>query len=300
MDRWARGVTTDECSAELDRRGKELSPDVHRQVEQFITGRLIPFLEEQKPSSARGAERAACSSAGDVLASLDRSFAFVDRSWYRLVPFFGTPEPGQFHLRIGDRQFLGTAFQHRKRAMKRYDSILQQAFCRQAMASPDSRHRRGDLYRDADYAVTCTSAGKFFCCRQLSAYAVEGPEGQLYYFDPVEIGVQLTGASTNCVVHPGTARVMHPYFHMFVGDQQAGSPICMPRPEEYYARLEEIPLEEALLQHLDAARLTLCAGYTQNCGPYRLIQHLQRPTITQEKAADRQVPVYRQYSVPLN
>ena len=297
LERWARGVTTGECFADLDALGDRPDTQTRARIKRFVDVQLVPHLQKRAspPAQVQATKVPGRPLAGDALAEMDRFFAFFNRRWYRLVPFYGTPAVGQFHLRIGQSQFLGSAGRPQVAMLEHYDQLLQQVVRQALMASPRGEPRRGDLYRDADYAVIRTPADRVFFCRQVPAYAVEGPEGQFYYFDPVEIGVQLTGTATDRVVCPGAARIMHPYSHMFVQTRQTGSSICMPLPEEFYERIGQMPLEAALLHYLEAARLTLCSGYTRNCVPHHQIQTLKRPLLSPDEAARCQVPLYRSY-----
>jgi len=93
---------------------------------------------------------------------------------------------------------------------------------------------------------------------------------------------------------------MDSYRHMFLLGGEPGESICMPRPGEYYRRLHGLPLEEAILQHLEAARLTLCSGYFYEKGhiSYHDIGELGLRVISPDEAHTRQLPVYRYYRDP--
>ena len=94
-----------------------------------------------------------------------------------------------------------------------------------------------------------------------------------------------------------TARVMAAYRHMFVYDGQAGASICIRQDGGYYRRLHKLPLEAALLHHLETTRMTLCAGYYHGnySQPFHDIRTLERQTVSREKARQAGWPVYLYY-----
>ncbi len=67
----------------------------------------------------------------------------------------------------------------------------------------------------------------------------------------------------------------------------------MPRTQEYYDRLRDLPPEDALTEHLENARLTLCAGYLPHTAPFHPIEEVGRKTISENRAQSRNLPIYR-------
>jgi len=163
---------------------------------------------------------------------------------------------------------------------------------RSAFASVESGTSPWDLYRDEVYAVVCTPRGRYFVCQRLPEYAVEDMDGTLYYFEGVEIGIQLASTSPAKVLRAVCVQVMHPYRHMFVGNIGGAALVCMPRPASYFAELHGLDLAEGLLRHLEAARMTLCAGYTPDSAPWHPLASLKRKVVSAEEAARRGLPVY--------
>lgn len=153
------------------------------------------------------------------------------------------------------------------------------------------------LYQDASHAVLRTSPQHYFCCRQIPAYVVEGEDRELYLFEKVQIGIWLKDVQVENVAHPGAVVLMHPYQHMFLFGGGTGASICMPRPEEYYTQLRRLPLVEALLQHQESARMTLCSGYHagNRTARYHDIKRLRKRKVTLEQAQEQGLPVYWYY-----
>ena len=269
------------------------------EVEEFLFSRLIPLLKQR---SCRFREEGPAESSLSSLASeevifpgLERRFAFIGQRWHALVPFFGASGSGRFQLRLGDDQFVGVEVENRQKRLERYDALLQEAV-REACARPKKqRAGRAVLFQDETYAVVATPRRRYFLCQHILPYAVEGPDHKLYFFEEVEVGMQITHTDVEQLMQPRKVRVMHPYRHMFLSDGGVSEPICMPRPERYYRELRQLPLEEALLRHLEAARMTLCAGYTPASTPYHSINLLGRRTLCQEEALERGLPIYRYY-----
>ena len=82
---------------------------------------------------------------------------------------------------------------------------------------------------------------------------------------------------------------------MFVGSLGYGNFLCMPRDSQYFRDMYEMPLEEALLHHLESARMTLCAGYMPLNSAYHPIRSLGRRTLSEREARRRHLPIYRYY-----
>ena len=113
-----------------------------------------------------------------------------------------------------------------------------------------------------------TPRNRFYFCRHCPPYVVEASDGRLYYFDTVQIGMQLTHLCSRVLIRDHVVQALHPYAHMFVQNAFGGRIVCMPRTQEYYDRLRALPPEDALTEHLESARLTLCAGYLPHTAPF--------------------------------
>ena len=269
-------------------------PAAREQVEQFVCRRLIPRLSGRIGEVAALETPPVRETVEDcVFPHLERNFAFLDRHWYALTPFWGETRPGQFHLRLGERQFLGTRTEPRAKALARYDALLQDAV-RQALSS-ESRAAEQVLYSDAVHAVRRSARGVYYLCQRIPPYAVEGPDRKLYYFDAVEIGAPILGATAAQIIQPYLVQVMHAYRHMFVHCSTAPDLICMPRPSGYFAALRRLPVEEGLLELLESARMTLCAGYAPESTPHHQIAALGRRIIGRDEAVRQQLPIYAYY-----
>ena len=159
-------------------------------------------------------------------------------------------------------------------------------------AGPEAR-----VYDNGRHAVVRTTMGRQWVTLRVPPYVVEGENRRLYRFGAVEIGICLTGDKVSDVVHGSAACVIHPYAHMFVLGGDSGSPICMPRSAQYFRRLHRLPLAEAVLQHLESARMTLCSGlFHQNWStPYHPIASVALGRISATEARRLQLPIYRYY-----
>ena len=297
LEAWIRstGVNWKRADDFDDLPGTQPTADVGG-VEEFLFSRLIPLLKQK--SCGYQEERPAASSQVPkevAFPGLERRFAFIGRRWHALVPFFGAPGLGQFQLRLGDDQFIGIRVEERQKKLERYDAMLQEAV-RQACPRPaKQRTGRTLLFQDETYAVVATPRDRYFLCRHIPPYVVEGPDRKLYFFEEVEVGIQIAHTDIEQLIQPRKAKVMHPYRHMFLSDSGTSGAICMPRPETYYRELHRLTLEEALLHHLEAARLTLCAGYTPASTPHHSIHFLNRRTLREEEALERGLPIYHYY-----
>ena len=294
---WARGAATGRPRfSGLAGLPTVENPREAKRIERFIHDRLIPRLRQEGAAPREEKSRSEPCPPEDFFCSrLERHFAFSNRCWYRLVPFWGQPGPKQFHLQVGSDQFLGVEAEPRARALQRYDRLLQEGV-RQAYAAPEERAAgKNDLYRDRTYAVIRASRGRYLVCRWIPAYVVEGEDRRLHYFDPAEVAIPIPGVKSALVIRPHVVRLTHPYRHMFVHHFDSGLTICMPRPDTYYRELHRLPLEEALLRHLDSARLTLCAGYTPAVSAFHPIGEVSRRTLSPEEALAQGLPVYRYY-----
>ena len=289
---WARAADGHSPYRHLD--GGSLRPrrgPVHV-VERLVLERLIPRLK------ALGHPRAIDTSAprpeeflAGALDSLGRGFALSGGRWHELIPFYGRSPEGRFALEIRGRQFLGLRCMGEAAALKRCELALEEAVLG-AFPGAQSGPSPWDLYRDEVYAVVCTPAGRYYVCQRIPPYVVEDMDGTLYYFEGVEIGIQLTSTSPAKVLRPVCVQLMQEYRHMFVGHIGGAAYVCMPRPSSYFDEVHSLEFTEGLLRHLEAARMTLCAGYTPDSAPWHPLNSLGRRALTAAEAGRRGLPVY--------
>ncbi len=290
--------------AELDGWSTPLSAVAVDRVDGFVAERLIPFIEEHVEEQGALEQQPSAFSfesvVDRVMPGLAGSFAFLAGRWMRLIPFFGRPRPGQPLLRVGNEYLVGIQSQPSAVAVATYDTALRDAVCAAcAAAARDGDHSDtrsgGDLYRQEPYAVIRTPRGRCFVCQRLPPYVVEGMDKKLYYFDGAEIGIHVTTTQVQSVITCACVQVLHSYKHMFVGTLGTGNFICMPRDHSYYQALNREPLERALIEHLESARMTLCAGYQPVNSSVHRIQSVGRRTISLSEVRRRNLPVYWYY-----
>ena len=289
----------------LDRHGPRPEAGSSPRVARFVHDRVIPLLRARARVAVEvgngageieeeaGRERWGISPQ-QVLAGIDQSFALIGGSKYELVPFFG--EPPKRHLLYlqlpSGNQFLGIGMEPRETALRRFDSALERVV--DEALRPPGEGGSADLFCDEGYRVVRTPAGRYFVSQRCGDYCVEGRDGKLYQFDAVEFGLQIAGLNSSEVMTPFGVRIFRDrYSHMFVEDLGGTLALCMPKSDSYFSSLDRLPLEEALLHHLESARQTLCSGYTPGNSLYHPIHVLGRPTLTELEARQRDVPVYR-------
>lgn len=279
--------------ADLDGHDLAMTPGDSKGIGPFVHERLIPRLRGATSFDEEEETAVAESLVDGLLARLESEFAFVDGRWYGLVPFCGQPGPRQPEFIVGKDRFLGLRAGSAVDALVRYDAVLREAVRAVFPAEGEGWKERGYLYRGKGGAVMRTPAGRFFACLQIPPYVVEGDDRKLYSFEAAEIGIQVVSTDVRKAIRPVSVQVLHAYRHMFVSGWGGGNFICMPRSEGYYEELCQFPLEEALLRHLESARMTLCAGYTPLSSPAHSIQTLGRPVLSEEEAQRRGLPIYR-------
>ena len=301
---WAGGYRAQGQYQKLDSICKSRSVGQVRRIEAFLEEELIPHLQAWNagqsgiPTSPRRVDSlGAIFKRGLPGLEVEPAFAFVGSRWYDLVSFFGRPTAGRFHLRWGRQQFVGHHCQHRRRALERYDQLLERAVGAALAPTVAQGVRTLGGYRDACHAVVRTPKGHHFLCRYLPPYAVEGPDRRLYRFGAVEIGLWIGDTDPARVIRSGAARVMHSYRHMFLLGGDTGSVLCMPRHNDFFHRLHRMPLAQALLEYLEEARMTLCSGYFEDSWsiPYHDVRELDQRVIEPEEARAQGLPVYRYY-----
>ncbi len=289
---WA-AASAGSAYAELDRPGLTPSAIIADRVDAFVYDRLIPFLKDlrhQRPERKRPPAAAALEPS--LVPELDDRFAFIAERWYQLVPFFGSSGRGSFVFRLQDQQFIGLRTESTRAAVGRYDSLLRDAVCAALPSHQIGSREHCDLYHDDRYSVIRTPGGRHFLSYRLPPYVIEGVDRKLYHFDGAEIGIAITSIDVRQVITSQAVQVLHAYRHMFVSFMGNGHFVCMPRGLPYFNELYRLPLEEALLRHLESGRLTLCAGYQPSNAVLHPIQATGRRTISLNEARKRSLPVY--------
>ena len=296
LQRWASGYRRSGGRyGHLDTWGEIPGPETARAVERFVYERLIPRLSDQSPAeSVPESPPASPSTELDTMAldGLEEAFCFSEGVWHELVSYYGAHSRGPV-FRVEDGCYLAVRSEPQTAALRRYNRMLEESVRRavpRAGSAPKSH-----LFRKGDHSVIETPLGKTFLCRKLSPFAVEAEDGRLYYFDEIEYGIEITGTETRDVIRPNAVLAMHPYRHMFVSNLGNMYIVCMPRAELYYRRLYQLDLETAMLEHLESARMTLCAGYDPASSFLHPIQTLGREVIGEKEAAARKVTVYPYY-----
>ena len=290
---WAEAQRKARDYADLDGSDLAMMPRDTEGLGPFVHERLIPRLRDAASFDEEEDMVVAESLVDGLLTRLEPEFAFVDGRWYGLVPFCGEPEPRQPEFIVGKNRFLGLRAGSAVDALARYDTVLREVVRAIFPAEGGGWKERGYLYRGKEGAVMRTPAGRYFACLQMPPYVVEGDDRKLYSFEAAEIGIQIVSTDARKGIRPVSVQVLHAYRHMFVSGWGGGNFICMPRSESYYEELSQLPLEEALLRHLESARMTLCAGYTPLSSPAHSIQTLGRPILSEEEAQRRGLPIYR-------
>lgn len=295
-------------TSRLDGNLPALSPRTAEAIGQFVRERLIPRLQAEGgavpvsppiPATAPVPGRFPEAAMQSFLEAQvwPRWFAFHRDTWHCLTPFFGQPLAGRLHLEWEGQAFISMAQERRRLALLRCDQRLEEAVSRSLQALEQQQAQPQALYQGGAYAVLCSPRRHYFCCRQLPPYVVEGQDRALYLFGGVQVGVPIIDLEVSEVIRPFSALVMHAYRHMFAHSAGGTRLICMLQPADYYQRLHQLPLEEALLQYLEAARMTLCAGYHEGNRAALLhdIRRLGKPQISLREAQAQGLPVYRFY-----
>jgi hypothetical protein len=275
----------------LDVHGTLPTPGVTAEILHFVHQRLIPRLSERPtPDTGWAATGAANRPRGISLDAFEDCFGFAAGKWHELVSFYGTHNVGSTFRFKGDC-FTAVRSCPQSEALARYDSVLEDTV-RAALPIRPAAAAGAELYRSAGYAVIRTPLGKHCLCRQIPPYAVEAEGGLLYYFDSVEFGIEISATRTEDVIHANVVLATHPYRHMFISNLEGKHIVCMPRPKLYYHRVHQLPLEEAMLEHLESARMTLCAGYGPLNSGFHPLDVLEREVISEKEAKARKVPIY--------
>ncbi len=153
------------------------------------------------------------------------------------------------------------------------------------------------FYRDRERSVVCGRDGSIFCCQEVPPFVVEGADRKFRRFDGVRVGVRLCSLEPQEVLSEGGAYVMQRFDHPFVFGYGDEGRLCMGHDYDFFQRFWQMPLEEGIVEYLNAARLVLCAGYFEAPGapPFVPDEMTKRPVIGLRKARKQKLPVYRYY-----
>ena len=153
------------------------------------------------------------------------------------------------------------------------------------------------LYRDRERSVFVGKDGSIFCCQHVPPFVMEGSDRKLRLFQRVRVGVRLVSLKPQDVLPMDGAYVMKPYDHVFVFHFDRLGRLCMGHDYAFFERFWKMPLEEGILEYLNAARLVICAGYFDaGDDPLFLPTETEgRPKISLREARRRKLPVYRYY-----
>ena len=190
LESWATGHGGGD--PELDRYLPPPAPTTTEEISDFIAGKLVPRLSAVNGSVEVVEEQEAThptAKVGERFANELRSdFALVGDALYKLARFYGKPDDQELYLETPMGPFVGMRAEPRQAALDRCQrqlvEVLRSAF--------GSRSHTKELYRSGDHYVLNTPRGRFYYCRHCPPYVVEASDGRLYYFDAVQIGMQLT------------------------------------------------------------------------------------------------------------
>ena len=273
-------------------------------LQEFVYHRLIPRLQTEAATpgeiSRIQLETLGSAPVDQPPPRLKSDFMFLDNHWWNLGPDFTNLARTELAIEIYGQRWVGSYKGQRRLATGFINRMIRTGEAGLRTQDPDRGPTRSPtkaIYQDEVHAILPLPDGRLFCCRYLSSYAVEGVDRKLYYFEPVRIGIHLSQTTTAEVLGPGAAVVMQPYKHMFVVCEAPQVSICMATAHSYFRELWKLPLEEAFIRHLEAARLTLCSGYFHNSGSmaHHSIEEFRRPQISEKEAAKRCLPIYRYY-----
>ena len=148
------------------------------------------------------------------------------------------------------------------------------------------------LYRDDTYAVVRTPRGRTYVVQRVPPYVVEGIDKKLYYFDGVDIGLLVRACSRVTCSRRSVCRCLR---NTVTCSSTVSATTSVCRDQAYFRELEGMPLAEGTLQHLEAARMTLCAGYMPQNAVMHPVDGVGRREVSLEEARRRWLPIYWYY-----
>lgn len=253
-------------------------------IRAFIDERLIPALATHET----GVADPSIPRPEVCLPDMGRWFAVGWGEWLELAPFQGDAH-GHLVFRFDDQEFAVVKRTPWRDALRTRGAELESTLSR-ALVGEDGTIGRA-LYRGATHSVVQATDDLWLCARRIAPYAVQGRDGRLFRFGAVDIGIALTGTDTPQVLGHMCVRALHRYPHMFIASSVTNI-VCMPQPLGYYEELYQLPLEQALIAHLEAARMALCAGYGPLNSDVHPIEILDLPVLGEAEAFRQGLPVY--------
>ncbi len=191
----------------------------------------------------------------------------------------------------------GNLFDHQNDHLVAQARALEEDLARVAQITEDNIV----LYRDRERTVTVGHDMNVFVRQQIPPFVAEGPDKKLYLYQSVQVGVRLESLDPKTVLPQDGAYVMQKYDHVFVFSHGALGKLCMGHDHPFFRRFWEMPLEQGIVEYLNAARLVICAGHFDS-GDLGLDELLlepdrdgERSTITEAAARKRKLPIYRYY-----
>ena len=263
------------------------------EIDAFVHEHLIPYIRDVGPGAPSSGHTSSRLSGSDTvrLPQFEPNFAFLGPRWCSLVPFFGKAG-NRLTLRVDGDTYLALEGQPLSLAVSRFDGLLEDAV-RTSLAAEVAPGGPDALYRDDTYSVVRTPRGRTYVVQRVPPYVVEGIDKKLYYFDGVDIGLLVRALQPRDLFTPQCVQVLQDYRHMFV--YGFGNYICMPREQTYFRELDRSPLAEGILQQLEAARMTLCAGYMPQNAVMHPVTRVSRREIALDEARRRRLPIYWYY-----
>jgi hypothetical protein len=158
------------------------------------------------------------------------------------------------------------------------------------------------IYRDRERSVIWGQDGSIFCCQEAPPFVMEGADGVLRKLNRVRVGVRLSSLKPQEALPAGGAYVLEPYEHAFVYHFGGPGRLCLGHDPAFFQRFWEMPLEEGIVEYLNAARLVLCAGHFEvsDAPPYVPEKIDRHPRVSLREARAQGLPVYRYYRTGKN
>lgn len=160
------------------------------------------------------------------------------------------------------------------------------------------------IYQDRERSVVIGPDGTLYCCQEIPPFVLECSDRKLRFFDRVQMGIKIASLSTEDLIWEG-AYIMSAYNHMFICSSDESGHLCMGDKLPFLQRFKNLPLEQTIVEYLNAARLIVCAGnfdLGNGCGPggYHNDTGLDRPIISSQKAKNKGYPIYRYHRTEMN
>ena len=153
------------------------------------------------------------------------------------------------------------------------------------------------IYRDRERSVMIGRDGSIFCCQQVPPFVMQGSDRKYRLFERVRVGLRLSSLDPQDVLPMDGAYVMERYNHLFVFKYGELGRLCMGHEFGFFDRFWDMPLEQGIVEYLNAARLVICAGHFDEFGMNDYVPEsiATRPKISLRSAKAKGLPVYRYY-----